>query len=123
MQALIAAIQAIGGREASVKVLRAGKEITLKLTPELRKNAANLSTRSRDAQAVYTWIQPQTVPLNANHVFLYESQLANALNSQGQPAPRTASQGPVEKRLQEVMDELKALRGELSELKKALNKQ
>lgn len=116
MQSLITAIQATAGREASAKILRAGKELTLKVTPELRKQAASQANQNHEARLLYTWLQPQ---------MLAPAQQQAVINWTGTLKPQEAKvldQNQLETRLHEVAQELKTLREELSDLKKSLKK-
>lgn len=116
MQSLISAIQATAGREASVKILRAGKELTLKVAPELRKQAPAQTNQNHEARLIYTWLQPQLyAPAQQQAVI----DLTGTLKPQ---EAKALEQNQLEKRLHEVAQELKTLREELSDLKKSLKK-
>jgi serine protease Do len=117
-ETLVARIQASEGKSTPVKLLRGGKPLTVQVTPEPRKDAFQDAANTWDT-AVVRWVHPQqlfsvrTEPALTNQVF--------HLNLPQEPPASTGT--PVEKRLEELANELKSLRKSVEDLQKSLKKQ
>ena len=135
MQNLIAQIQATGGKTTAMKILRGGREATIQVTPEPRKKEPDLAGGSVGefwypnvyAPVSLSWGNGFNQVKQAEFHPIGSQDLVNYLTVQQQSAGQDLAHErqrseQLEKRLEDVLAELKKLRESIEAIQKGLTK-
>jgi S1-C subfamily serine protease len=123
-EVLVAQIQATGGKPTPLKLLRAGKPLTVEITPEKRQ----VQTSDHRQRPVRLWSVPHLgIGGPGQHNMAPGTQHLNELYRWQQGAPGTGwnftyphQAGPLDKRIDTLDQELKALRKSVDDLREAI---